>query len=101
MALTRTQKIQRAKLLLKTAQKAIAPYQKKLDAAEAELHRAEVSFDKGERVRVTQTCKRGCCVECEFNGVIVGPTPNGMWNVKADNSGHIHEYIYEGDMKRL
>ena len=101
MALTREQKIKRAKLLLKRAQEAIAPYQKRLDAAEDELHSAERSFDKGERVRVTQTCKRGCCVELEFTGTIVGPTPNGLWNVKDDKSDHIFGYVYEGDINRL
>lgn len=86
---------------MKTAEKAIAPYQKKLEVAQNELNSAERSFDKGERVKVTQTCKRGCCVEVCFVGEIVGPTPNGLWNVKNDESDHIHECVYEGDIERL
>lgn len=101
MALNREQKIQRAKLILKKIKEQIAPYQKKLEAAEAELWAAEKSFDQGERVRVTETCKRGCCVECEFTGTIVGLTPNGRWDVMSDKSGQIYGSVYEGDIKRL
>lgn len=101
MALNREQRIKRAKLLLKKAQKDIAPYQKKLDTAERELWQAEASFDQDELVKVTETCKRGCCVEFEFTGTIVGPTNNGAWNVKNRETGHVHGYISGSDMKRL
>lgn len=101
MALNREKRILRAKLLLTKAQKDIEPYQKKLDAAQTELWSAEKSFDEGERVRVTETCKRGCCVECEFTGTIVGLTPNGRWDVMSDKSGQIYGSVYEGDIKRL
>lgn len=99
--MTRDKRIQKAKLLLKGAEEAIAPFQKKLQTAQDELNSAERSFDEGERVSVTETCRRGCCVENEYVGVIVGPTPNGLWNVKDDESGHIYQYVYEGDIKRL
>jgi hypothetical protein len=51
-------------------------------------------------VRVTETCKRGCCVEHEYEGVVVGGKPNGTWCVKSDEN-HVYEYVSKFDMKRL
>lgn len=98
--MTRREKIDAAKNKIAGIKLVLGPLEKHLEDAKHELRRAEKSFDKGERVHVTETCKRGCCVENEYDGTVTGETKNGMWNIKAD-SGHLYEYVYEGDMKRL
>lgn len=75
-------------------------WRNKYEAAQSELRAAEASYDKGERVRVTETCRRGCCVEHEYEGEIVGGNTNGTWNIRATD-GHLYEYVSKFDMKRL
>lgn len=76
------------------------PLKLQLDKAESELNEARRSYDMGERVRVTETCRRGCCVENEYEGSVTGRTQNGCYVVTADD-GHVYEYVSTYDMKRL
>lgn len=67
---------------------------------EKDLINAKNSFDIGENVKVILTCKRGCCIENEFEGKIISLTKNGGYNIQ-DYNNHIHQYIFSGDMKRI
>ena len=97
---TREKRIADAEFKVMGIKLVLEPLQKQLDAAEHELRDAKRSYDVGERVQVTETCRRGCCVENEYKGTVVGRTKNGMWNVKSDD-GHLYECVYDGNMKRL
>ena len=77
------------------------PFLESISQAETELATLRNGFGDGERVRVTKTCKRGCCVEHEFEGTIEGTTPNGCYNVRCDDDGTLQTYIWSGDMKRI
>ena len=96
----RAQRIADAEFKLMGIKLAIAPLQKHLSEAEVELNRAKASYDEGERVRVEETCKRGCCVEHEYEGTVVGEEKNGTYRIKATD-GHIYQYVSTYDMKRL
>lgn len=98
--LTRKQRIADAERKVTGLKLVIDPLRKQLDDAETELNRAKESYDKGERVNVTETCKRGCCIENDYNGVVVDTEKNDTYRVKGDD-GHEYRYVYSGDMKRL
>lgn len=75
-----------------------AGYHAFLDA-ESEFKMAQASYDLGERVRVTETCRRGCCVELEYDGVITDRN-SSYYTVKSDK-GVTYPHVYIGNMKRL
>jgi hypothetical protein len=97
---SRTERIAAAQALLD----AMGPEHDRIVAARKEAARAlqatEDSYDIGERVRVVQTCRRGCCIESDFRGAVEGMTDNGQYNVR-DGAGHLWTYVYGGDMKRV
>jgi hypothetical protein len=64
------------------------------------LKRAERSFDEGERVEVTKTCRRGCCDELQYTGV-VAERQKHSYVVRRDSDGHLFEHVYDSDMRRL
>jgi len=72
---------------------------KQINDAELELKREEASFDPGEHVKVTEHCNRGCCVEWEFEGTVIGRDPNGNgdYRIMTDKG---EQRAYPGDMKR-
>jgi hypothetical protein len=91
----RAERIEKAKAVL-------AELEPKYNEARYELVRAERSFDPGERVRVTETCRRGCCIENSFVGVVVKQSEHSSayYVVKSD-SGKVDDSVYESDMVRL
>ena len=72
---------------------------KEHDDAERELKAASCAFYEGERVKVTETCRRGCCVESEFIGIVVGATWNGGYIVKTCDDKL--RSAWDGDMTRV
>jgi SHS2 domain-containing protein len=98
--MNRHQKIEELKNQAKGVKILMKPFIETLSRLEAEIRALTDGFDIGERVQVTKTCRRGCCNEHEFEGVVEAMTPNGMYNVREDN-GTLNEYVYNGDMKRL
>lgn len=98
--MNRAERIEAAKAHVEKIEPHYQSWRNKYEAAQSELRAAEASYDVGERVRVTETCKRGCCVEHQYEGVVVGSKPNGTWCVKSDD-GHVYEYVSKFDMKRL
>lgn len=96
---SRSERIADAEFRLAGIKLVIDPLLKQLNDAEVELNRAKTSYDIGEAVRVTKTCRRGCCTELEFEGSVVAEN-NGTYSIKA-TSGHVHEFVSTYDMKRL
>lgn len=99
MIVKRAQRIQEAKVKLRELEPQWKHWKKLYEDAQSDLHAAERSYDIGERVQVTETCKRGCCVEHQYEGNVSAKTHNGMYCVKSTD-GHVYEYVYDGDMKR-
>lgn len=90
------------------AQKEVNSLKPKFDQIDVEYDQAKVnlkreidSYDIGEKVILEQTCKRGCCVEFEGEGIIVAKTDNRCYNIKMNKDGVIHTYCSEFDMKRV
>lgn len=63
------------------------------------VKRAEASFDVGERVHVEKTCRRGCCVELEYDGVVES-ADTLTYSVRRDADGWLFENVWHNDMKR-
>ena len=98
--MNRAERIAAAQAKVEQIEPGYQSWRNKYEAAQSELRAAEASYDVGERVRVTETCKRGCCVEHEYEGAIAGSEPNGTWQVRATD-GHLYRYVSKYDMKRL
>ena len=63
-----------------------------------ELEQAKKSFEIGEKVKIVETCKRGCCVENSYEGIIVGITDT---RYKVQSEKHLYNNVYGGDMERI
>lgn len=63
------------------------------------VRRAEQSYDVGERVEVTRTCRRGCCIEWQYTG-IVETASEGRYSVRRDDDGGLSEHVFDSDMAR-
>lgn len=98
--MNRHQRIEKAQAKLRELEPQWKRLKKQYEDAQSELHRAEASYDVGERVRVTETCRRGCCVENEYTGTVKGTQPNGSYIIQGDD-GHKYEWASSYDMKRL
>ncbi len=72
---------------VKTAKAKLAEIEPLYEDAKTELRQAEESFDIGERVLVIKTCKRGCCTEESFEGVVTGFV-NGLYIVNDRKVSH-------------
>jgi hypothetical protein len=81
--MNRDQRIAAAKLKLAEIEPRWEALKREYDAACVELSRAEESFDVGEHVRVEKTCRRGCCVEHAYEGVVENVTNNGHYRVRT------------------
>jgi hypothetical protein len=77
------------------ARKVVTDYEE----TERELRRAREMFDVGERVHVELTCRRGCCVEDKFDGVIEAVNEHGSYDVRAE-SGVLRRCIFSGSLRR-
>jgi hypothetical protein len=96
----RAERLKRAKAALDRAARVYERATKAFNKVKDRYDLIEASFDAGEAVKVTHTCHRGCCVEDEYLGTVVGIEDNGTWKVQRLNGG-ISEYVSHYDMKRV
>lgn len=96
---TRSERITAAKAKLNCLDQQLQPLLDQQDKAKVELNRAEASFDIGEAVSVEETCRRGCCVERQFTGVVHAQEENHTWQVLQPD-GTIRRYVSRFNMKR-
>jgi len=96
----REQRIAEAKAKVDEIEERMKPMKDELQQAKFDLYAAETSFDVGERVRVSETCNRGCCVERLYTGTVTGRCENGS-NIIMSDSGGEFKYVSHHDMKRL
>jgi hypothetical protein len=68
------------------------------DELTREMKRARESYDVGDRVHVEKLCRRGCCTEDEFDGVVEGINSNRSYSVRTDQ-GQLRQYVSQYDMK--
>lgn len=97
----RLERISDAEFRLSGIKLVLEPLQKQLDSVQSELNRAKSSYDLDEHVKVTETCRRGCCVELEYTGTVIEENSNGSYKIKRDGDGHVFECASTYDMKRL
>ena len=93
--MTRNERIAEAKKKLVELKPAYDAYKD----AETELRRAEASFDVGELVHVEELCRRGCCVEAEYDGLIERQNTNETYVIREAN-GLLHDYVSQSHMTR-
>lgn len=98
--LSRAQRIADAQASLDRLAPEYKALQKRWNEAHLALRRAEEGYDSGERVAVIETCRRGCCVEADYEGVVVGEQDNGTWIVR-DFAGTTHPRVSHLDMTRI
>jgi hypothetical protein len=65
------------------------PLHKKMEELTRALVNLKLQYDVGDRVRVEETCRRGCCIECSFTATIV--------NVEFDEWRKIYHYTVRKD----
>lgn len=70
------------------------------DDAIVDLNRAKASYDIGERVHVCNTCRRGCCIEWEYDGVIEAEGSHGRSYAVRRDDGGLSEHVSIYDMTR-
>lgn len=95
----RAEMMQSAKEKLEAIRPRYEAAKKEYEEATRELVAAEASFDVGEKVKVEETCYRGCCVETEYFGTIQAKEDNGSYSVLSD--GYLHRYVSGFDMRRV
>ena len=76
-----------------------APLHKKMEELTRTLQHLKRQFDIGDKVRVEETCSRGCCVECSFTATIVNVEFEEWrkmyhYTVRKDDTGT--EFKYQG-----
>lgn len=76
-------RVNNAEIRLKNVMPEWLRVEKEHREADIELQAAKNAFYEGERVKVTETCRRGCCVEYEYIGLIVGAAWNGRYIVRT------------------
>lgn len=99
---TRVQLVVKARESLKRIEIETAPYVKKLEDAKVDLKCALALYDVGERVRVEETCRRGCCLEFSEEGTVVERT-KGQYRYEYKvqfNNGSVRPFT-DTDMKRV
>lgn len=93
----RNEKIAKLKAEISILEKYVEAYKK----AVSDLKYAEeLLFDIGEFVKVTETCKRGCCIEYETEGIVSGVETNGLYIISL-RDGTTKNYVSGYDMKRI
>ncbi len=75
--------------------------QKEWNEAQSELRAADALFDVGEHVKVEEKCKRGCCVEHFYEGVVGYNNNDGKYTIHNMNGCVIATNISRFNMKRL
>jgi len=75
------------------------PLNDERESALDELTLAKKSYDFVDRVYVEQLCKRVCCIESKFTGVVIGIHNNVTYKI-CDTDGNQHRYISNLEMTR-
>lgn len=82
--------------------KKLEPAKEAYENAKSELRRAENSFDIGERVKYTETCRRGCCIEKISIGIIKSfDNKYGRYTIKLNDESTTINNIYVSDLERI
>jgi hypothetical protein len=100
-ASTRAERIAAAERRLAAVQLPFQSIKAEYDAASQELSRAVTGFFPGDRVQVTVTCDRGCCIENTYTGVVIETNANGTLQIQADDGGALYKYVSTYDVTRL
>lgn len=98
-----TRKIEQLKPKFEKAKLYFSAVEKEFKTAEFELAKEIASFDIGEKVRVVTKCDHGCCVENDYEGIIVSGKNNGGYSieVKKEYLIFICNNVCGGDMTRV
>lgn len=83
-----------------TMKAAMQPFEAAINEAEVSLRAAKDQAMLSQRVKVTKTCNRGCCVEWEYEGTIMGINDNSTFRVMTDD-GRVDPYVSRHDTKNL
>jgi phosphatidylserine decarboxylase len=54
----------------------------------------------GDRVGIVKTCPRGCCVDSQYTGIVVGIEDDGSYVVQDLSPGDIHRFVSPSLMSR-
>lgn len=99
--MTRAEKIKDLQAKIETIKIVWQPLNEQLKKYEMDLHKAERSFDVGEKVIYAEAnCRRGCCGSTKYTCVVEELTWNGAYNLR-DEDGTLHTYINNMDISRL
>jgi len=99
--MTRAEKIKDLQAKIETIKVVWQPLNDQLEKYEMDLHKAERSFDVGEKVVYKEKhCKRGCCGLTKHTCIVESLTDNGAYNLR-DEEMTLHKYISGMDMSRV